>query len=172
MYYPCSENKGPDQLRGYREADLRLCFRICKKPVFSRCGSLPIAFYSLSFHRLFGCYEALDGGDLGEALEDFTGGVSEQLDIGDLGLMDKPEERTAFYARLQKEVERKSLLAASIPVSSLQEKEKMSCVVRKPTFCICENKDADQLCGNREADQRLCFRYIDSTIPLFSKSKI
>ena len=25
----CSENKGADQLRGYREADLRLCFRIC-----------------------------------------------------------------------------------------------------------------------------------------------
>ena len=33
--YPYSENKGADQLRGYREADLRLCFRICKKPVFS-----------------------------------------------------------------------------------------------------------------------------------------
>ena len=38
--------------------------------------------------------------------------------------------------------------------------------MRNPTFCICENKDADQLRGNREADQRLCFRYIDSTIPL------
>ena len=35
LYYPCSENKGADQFRGYREADLRLCFRICKKPVFS-----------------------------------------------------------------------------------------------------------------------------------------
>ena len=30
-------------------------------------------------------------------------------------------------------------------------------VVRKPVFCICENKDADQLRGNREADQHLCF---------------
>ena len=39
----------------------------------------------------------------------------------------------------------------------------MSLVMRKPAFCICENKDADQL---PEADQRLCFRYIDSTIPL------
>ena len=39
LYYPCSENKGADQLRGYREADLRLCFRICKKPVFSQQGS-------------------------------------------------------------------------------------------------------------------------------------
>ena len=39
MYYPCSENKGADQLRGYREADLRLCFRICRLLVFPRDGS-------------------------------------------------------------------------------------------------------------------------------------
>ena len=48
----------------------------------------------------------------------------------------------------------------------------MSHCLRKPTFCICENKDADQLRGNREADQRLCFRYLDSTIPLLPISKI
>ena len=30
LYYLCSKNKGADQLRVYREADLRLCFRICK----------------------------------------------------------------------------------------------------------------------------------------------
>ena len=35
----CCENKGADQLRGYREAGLHLCFRICKKPVFSYRGS-------------------------------------------------------------------------------------------------------------------------------------
>ena len=34
-----AKNKAADQLRGYREADLRLCFRICNKPVFSRRGS-------------------------------------------------------------------------------------------------------------------------------------
>ena len=39
-------------------------------------------------------------------------------------------------------------------------------------FCICENKDADQLRGNREADQRLCFRYTYSTIPLLPKYEI
>ena len=46
----------------------------------------------------------------------------------------------------------------------------MSLVVRKLAFCICENKDADQLRGDHEADQRLCFRYFDITIPLLSKS--
>ena len=50
--------------------------------------------------------------------------------------------------------------------------EYLSRDVRKPDFCICENKDADQLRGNREADQRLCFRYTDSTVPLVSKSEI
>ena len=39
LYYLSSENKGADQLRGYREADLRLCFRICKTPGFSQRGS-------------------------------------------------------------------------------------------------------------------------------------
>ena len=41
--YPCSENKGADQLRSYCEADLRLCFRIGKNPVFSRCGSYALS---------------------------------------------------------------------------------------------------------------------------------
>ena len=58
------------------------------------------------------------------------------------------------------------------PVISNLRQQQMSRFVRKPAFCICENKDPDQLCGNCEADQRLCFRYIDSTIPLLSKSEI
>ena len=42
----------------------------------------------------------------------------------------------------------------------------------KPTICMGENKDADQLRGNRQADQPLCFRYSDSTIPLLLISEI
>ena len=43
--------------------------------------------------------------------------------------------------------------------------------MRKPAFCTCKNKDADQFRGNREADQHLCFRYTDSTIPLLPNLK-
>ena len=39
-------------------------------------------------------------------------------------------------------------------------------------FCICENKDADQLRGYREPDQRLYFRCTDSTSPLLPKYEI
>ena len=48
----------------------------------------------------------------------------------------------------------------------------LSCDLRKPAFCICESKGADLLHSNPEADQRLCFRYIDSTIPQLPKSEI
>ena len=39
LYYPSSKIKGADQLRGYREADLRLCFRLCRLLVFPCGGS-------------------------------------------------------------------------------------------------------------------------------------
>ena len=52
-----------------------------------------------------------------------------------------------------------------------QHKKHMSLVIRKPAFCICVNKDADQLRSNCAADQRLYFRYTDSTIPLLPKSE-
>ena len=51
----CSENKGADQLCGYREADLRLCFRICKNPVFSRRGS----YIKTSFACLICCFKPM-----------------------------------------------------------------------------------------------------------------
>ena len=38
--------------------------------------------------------------------------------------------------------------------------------MRNRAFCICENKGADQLPTD---DQLLCFRYIESTIPLLPK---
>ena len=46
LYYPSSENKGADQLRGYREADLRLCFRICRLLVFPWGGSISYLYES------------------------------------------------------------------------------------------------------------------------------
>ena len=46
----------------------------------------------------------------------------------------------------------------------------MSCVMKKPAFCLCKNKRKDQLHTDHAADQHLCFRYTDS--PLLHESKI
>ena len=69
-----------------------------------------------------------------------------------------------FSQKWQKYIARKKV--------GLQYVGHMSLVMGKPAFCICENKAEDQLCGNRTPDQRLCFRYTDSTIPLFPKYEI
>ena len=53
-----------------------------------------------------------------------------------------------------------------------QGKNQMSLAMRKPDFCLGENKGTDQLRSHCEADQRLCFRYTDSTIPLLLRSEI
>ena len=42
--------------------------------------------------------------------------------------------------------------------------------MRKLDYCLYENKGAVQLRSNCEADQHLCFRYMDSTIPVLLKS--
>ena len=48
LYYPCSDNKGTGQLRGYCGDDLRFCFRIIlvlrKMPVFSSRGSIKMTY--------------------------------------------------------------------------------------------------------------------------------
>ena len=56
MYYPSSENKGADQLRGYREADLRLCFRLCRLLVFPWGGSCPCIEYPHLYIEKTGVY--------------------------------------------------------------------------------------------------------------------
>ena len=61
MYYPCSENKGADQLRGYSEADLRLCFRLCRLLVFSQGGSYRynVVDLSITYFDYFAKLEAI-----------------------------------------------------------------------------------------------------------------
>ena len=71
--------------------------------------------------------------------------------------------RNCFYGELTKSI----VLSIIIKYTPY-----LSCVIKKPDFCICENKDTDQLRCNRTADQRLCFHYIDSPIPLLPKSEI
>ena len=48
----------------------------------------------------------------------------------------------------------------------------LSRAMRKPGFCICENKGENQLRDNHAADQQgICFRYIDSVHIALQKSE-
>ena len=63
MYYPSSENKDADQLRGYREADLRLCFRLCRLLVFSRGGSVMINQFCFKLSEVISIYKSFLSSD-------------------------------------------------------------------------------------------------------------
>ena len=69
LYYPYSKKKGADQLRGYREADLRLCFRLCRLLVFPRRGSNVCPTIADDVRMRF--YEEENGDVVWEAFGDF-----------------------------------------------------------------------------------------------------
>lgn len=82
------------------------------------------ALLEKAYAKLFGCYEALDGGELAEALEDFTGGVSESFDMADEHYAENEEKKQEFYDWLKKSLDRGSLICAAIPAKSSDEMEK------------------------------------------------
>ena len=68
--------------------------------------------------RVFGCYEALDGGGLEEALVDFTGGIAETIELQTDEIKGDEAKRAELYEVLKKAIGCKSLMAAAIPVST------------------------------------------------------
>lgn len=70
----------------------------------------------LCLGRLYGSYESLDGGELAEALEDFTGGVSEPLNLVDLKVGIEEEARNDLYKVMRKAMDNHAMMAAAIPV--------------------------------------------------------
>jgi len=59
----------------------------------------------------------LDGGELSEALEDFTGGVAENYDISAEKYLENDEKKDAFFNWLTISLETGSLICVAIPVS-------------------------------------------------------
>lgn len=73
------------------------------------------------YFRLFGSYEALDGGGLEEALVDFTGGVAETIELQTDEYKGNEENQAKLYEILKKAIASKSMMAAAIPVRSMRQ---------------------------------------------------
>ncbi|XP_045069666.1 calpain-5-like isoform X3 [Coregonus clupeaformis] len=81
------------------------------------------ALVEKAYAKMYGCYEALDGGNTADALVDFTGGVSEPLDLLEQGLGTDEEKRSALFDRVLKVHNRGGLISASIRAASSAEME-------------------------------------------------
>ena len=74
------------------------------------------------YYRLHGSYGALDGGNLSDALVDFTSGISEMIDLTVKNEMFQrhPEEKKELFDTLALELEDHALMCAAITVCSIK----------------------------------------------------
>ncbi|KTG31091.1 hypothetical protein cypCar_00027978, partial [Cyprinus carpio] len=72
------------------------------------------ALVEKAYAKLCGCYEALDGGNTADALVDFTGGVSEPMDLLEGKFIQEQEARNQLFERVLKVHNRGGLISCSI----------------------------------------------------------
>ncbi|XP_060538733.1 calpain-5 [Pantherophis guttatus] len=81
------------------------------------------ALVEKAYAKLSGCYEALDGGNTGDALVDFTGGVSEPIDLVEGGYANDEAKRNLLFERVLKVHNRGGLISCSIKAVSAADME-------------------------------------------------
>ncbi|XP_023391323.1 calpain-5 [Pteropus vampyrus] len=72
------------------------------------------ALVEKAYAKLAGCYQALDGGNTADALVDFTGGVSEPIDLTEGDFANDEGKRNQLFERVLKVHSRGGLISASI----------------------------------------------------------
>uniref|UniRef100_A0A8C4E0P5 Calpain 5a n=1 Tax=Dicentrarchus labrax TaxID=13489 RepID=A0A8C4E0P5_DICLA len=81
------------------------------------------ALVEKAYAKMYGCYEALDGGNTADALVDFTGGVSEPMDLVEIGLIEDKELLDELFDTVLKVHDRGGLISCSIRATSESDME-------------------------------------------------
>ncbi|XP_042219812.1 calpain-5-like isoform X2 [Homarus americanus] len=77
-------------------------------------GEFWCALLEKAYAKLHGSYEALEGGNLSDALVDLTSGVSAHLDLSVGGYTDDFEKRKQLFKRMSKEMDEHALMCCAI----------------------------------------------------------
>ncbi|XP_050718948.1 calpain-5-like isoform X4 [Eriocheir sinensis] len=86
-------------------------------------GEFWCALLEKAYAKLYGSYEALEGGNLSDALVDLTSGVSAHLDLTIGGYVDDFEKRKQLFKMMSKEMNEHSLMCCAITPHSHEEAE-------------------------------------------------
>lgn len=81
------------------------------------------ALVEKAYAKLTGCYEALDGGNTADALVDFTGGVTEPVELSEGDYLNDADKRNELFERVLKVHNRGGLISSSIKATSADEME-------------------------------------------------
>ncbi|XP_038145881.1 calpain-5-like [Cyprinodon tularosa] len=81
------------------------------------------ALVEKAYAKMYGCYEALDGGNTADALVDFTGGICEPMDLIENGYKDDEEKRNELFERVLKVHGRGGLISCSIRAVTAEDME-------------------------------------------------
>ena len=90
-----------------------LC-KVCDFSLYLTCNHFLQLCY---FIRVNGCYESLDGGNLSDALVDFTSGISETMDISSGGYSSDEEKRKDLFKMLLKHKDNYALMCCAVAVT-------------------------------------------------------
>jgi len=77
-----------------------------------------------AYAKLNGSYEALQAGNIADALVDFTGGVCESTNLQETGFSEDEDGRLAYFKTMQKAMGERSLIGASISVKNNEDMER------------------------------------------------
>ncbi|XP_049599172.1 calpain-5 isoform X2 [Syngnathus scovelli] len=81
------------------------------------------ALVEKAYAKVYGCYEALDGGNTADALVDFTGGVSEPVDLLEAQMATDEAARNQLFERVLKVHNRDGLISCSIRATTVEDME-------------------------------------------------
>ncbi|KAG1683975.1 Calpain-5 [Nymphon striatum] len=81
------------------------------------------ALLEKAYAKVSGSYEVLEGGNLSDALVDFTGGISENIEFAPEGYATDEEKRKTLFKNMLEEMDAHSLMCGAISAASPEEME-------------------------------------------------
>lgn len=103
------------------------------------------ALLEKAYAKIAGCYEALAGGQTGDALVDFTGGVNESVDIREGGYKSDDIKQAELFDKMFHAHKHKALISCSIALSEGDSPEAvLDCgLIKGHAYCVTDVRQLD-----------------------------